>query len=215
MDSLFITFEGLDFCGKTTQVKLLESWLKSKYKDVLVLREPGGTAIGELIREILLNPEHSSLTEASELFLFEASRSQLVKEIIRPALSRGTIVICDRYYDSTTAYQGYGRGISLQLIEAMNLFATENLVPNVTFFLDIPVEEIEKRMKKQKAVKDRMESNAISFYKKVREGYFEIAKKESRIKILDGLLSIEEIHSAIINNIQLLLHQPQLTNKTI
>jgi len=205
---MFITFEGLDFSGKSTQVQLLQERLQREGHNVLVLREPGGTVVGEKIRSILLDAENTQLTEASELFLFEASRSQLVAEVIRPALAQGTIVICDRYYDSTTAYQGYGRGIPLDMISAMNVFASDHLVPTLTFFLDIPLEEIERRIKKANATKDRMELNEREFYERVRNGYLAIAQSERRFSILNGMLSVEEIHSKIWNEIE---HQLQCT----
>ncbi|HOV98355.1 MAG TPA: dTMP kinase [Bacteroidota bacterium] len=205
---MFITFEGLDFSGKSTQVQLLQERLQREGHNVLVLREPGGTVVGEKIRSILLDAENTQLTEASELFLFEASRSQLVAEVIRPALAQGTIVICDRYYDSTTAYQGYGRGIPLDMISAMNVFASDHLVPTLTFFLDIPLEEIERRIKKANATKDRMELNEREFYERVRNGYLAIAQSERRFSILNGMLSVEEIHSRIWNEIE---HQLQCT----
>jgi dTMP kinase len=205
---MFITFEGLDFSGKSTQVQLLQERLQREGHNVLVLREPGGTVVGEKIRSILLDAENTQLTEASELFLFEASRSQLVAEVIRPALAQGTVVICDRYYDSTTAYQGYGRGIPLDMISAMNVFASDHLVPTLTFFLDIPLEEIERRIKKANATKDRMELNEREFYERVRNGYLAIAQSERRFSILNGMLSVEEIHSRIWNEIE---HQLQCT----
>jgi len=206
--SMFITFEGLDFSGKSTQVQLLQERLQREGHNVLVLREPGGTIVGEKIRLILLDAKNTQLTEASELFLFEASRSQLVAEVIRPALAQGTVVLCDRYYDSTTAYQGYGRGIPLDMISAMNAFATAHLAPTITFFLDIPLEEIERRIKKANATKDRMELNEREFYERVRNGYLAIAQSERRFSILNGMLSVEEIHSKIWNEIE---HQLQFT----
>jgi dTMP kinase len=162
-----------------------------------VLREPGGTEIGEKIRKILLDKENISLTDASELFLFSASRSQLVKEVIIPALEGEMTVICDRYYDSTTAYQGYGRNIDLAAIEAINKSATDGLEPDITFFLDIPIREIEKRIARAKANRDRMESNDISFYERVRNGYLELAKQHARYRVLDGLKSIDDLHDEI------------------
>lgn len=199
---LFITFEGLDYCGKTTQLQLLAQRFEQLTLSYIVLREPGGTTIGEKIRSILLDASNSNLTEASELFLFEASRSQLVAEVIKPALAQGTIVLCDRYYDSTTAYQGYGRGISLSLIEAMNAYATGELKPHLTFFLDIPLNEIERRIRHTNATRDRMEMNERSFYERVRNGYYEIAKREQRFRVIDGMQSIETIHAQIWDEIQ-------------
>jgi dTMP kinase len=194
---MLITFEGLDYSGKSTQVKMLSDRITIKGHRVLVLREPGGTEIGEKIRKILLDKENISLTDASELFLFSASRSQLVKEVIIPALEGEMTVICDRYYDSTTAYQGYGRNIDLAAIEAINKSATDGLEPDITFFLDIPIREIEKRIARAKANRDRMESNDISFYERVRNGYLELAKQHARYRVLDGLKSIDDLHDEI------------------
>jgi dTMP kinase len=194
---MFITFEGLDNSGKSTQVQMLAEHLTREEQHVLVLREPGGTEIGEHIRTMLLDKNNTSMTEASELFLFSASRSQLVKEIIKPALEGGMVVVSDRYDDSTTAYQGYGRGISLEVISTINRYATDNLVPDLTFFLDIPIKEIEKRVLRAKKNKDRMESSGIDFYERVRNGYLELAKKEPRYHLLDGLLTIDDIHDTV------------------
>jgi dTMP kinase len=194
---MFITFEGLDYSGKSTQVKLLSDRLSLQDYRVLVLREPGGTEIGEKIRKILLDKVNTGITIASELFLFSASRSQLVNEVIKPALGGDMVVICDRYYDSTTAYQGFGRDISLDVIQAINRYATDGLVPDITFFLDIPIREIEKRMAAAKSNKDRMESNSIEFYERVRMGYLQIAKDESRFCVLEGLQPIDDLHETI------------------
>ena len=194
---MLITFEGLDYSGKSTQVQLLADRLTLKDHRVLVLREPGGTDIGEKIRKMLLDKNNEDMTEASELFLFSASRSQLVQEVVHPALDGGMVVICDRYYDSTTAYQGYGRGISLDVIHAMNQYATGGLSPDVTFFLDIPIREIEKRMNSAKTNKDRMESSGMEFYERVRNGFLQIARSETRCCVLDGMKPIDDLHELI------------------
>ncbi len=194
---MLITFEGLDYSGKSTQVQLLSDRLTLQDHRVLVLREPGGTEIGEKIRKMLLDKTNTGMTEASELFLFSASRSQLIHEVVQPALDGGMVVLCDRYYDSTTAYQGYGRGISLEVIHAINTFATGGLVPNLTFFLDIPIREIEKRMTAAKTNKDRMESSGIEFYERVQQGYLQIAKTETRYRIVHGLQPIDDLHEEI------------------
>jgi len=194
---MLITFEGLDYSGKSTQVQLLSDRLTLQDHRVLVLREPGGTEIGEKIRKMLLDKTNTGMTEASELFLFSASRSQLIHEVVQPALDGGMVVLCDRYYDSTTAYQGYGRGISLEVIHAINTFATGGLVPNLTFFLDIPIREIEKRMTAAKTNKDRMESSGIEFYERVQQGYLQIAKTETRYRIVQGLQPIDDLHEEI------------------
>lgn len=194
---MLITFEGLDYSGKSTQVQLLSDQLTTQDHRVLVLREPGGTEIGEKIRKMLLDKGNIGMTEASELFLFSASRSQLIQEVVRPALDGGMIVICDRYYDSTTAYQGYGRGVALNVIRTINQYATGGLSPDITFFLDIPIREIEKRIATAKANRDRMESSGMEFYERVRDGYLQIAKNESRYIILNGLQPVDELHDCI------------------
>jgi dTMP kinase len=194
---MFITFEGLDYSGKSTQVQLLSDRLSLQDHRVLVLREPGGTDIGEKIRKILLDKNNDDMTEASELFLFSASRSQLIQEVVRPALEAGMVIICDRYYDSTTSYQGFGRGIPLDVIQAINRYATGGLVPDMTFFLDVPIREIEKRMNSVKTNKDRMESNGIEFYERVRNGFLQIAKTESRYRVINGLQPIDDLHELI------------------
>jgi dTMP kinase len=199
---MLITFEGLDYSGKSTQVTQLSDRLSLQDHRVLVLREPGGTEIGEKIRKMLLDKANTGMTEASELFLFSASRSQLIQEVVKPALEGGMVVICDRYYDSTTSYQGYGRGIALDVIQAINKYATSGLTPDLTFFLDIPIKEIEKRMTAAKTNKDRMESNGIEFYERVREGYLQLAKTETRYCVLNGLQPIDELHEQIWQHVE-------------
>jgi dTMP kinase len=194
---MLITFEGLDYSGKSTQVQLLADRLTLQDYRVLILREPGGTEIGEKIRKMLLDKNNDGMTDASELFLFSASRSQLIQEVVRPALEGGMVVLCDRYYDSTTAYQGYGRGIPLEVIDAINRYAVGGLVPDVTFFLDIPIREIEKRIYSAKTNKDRMESSGIEFYERTRNGFLQIAKVESRYCVIDGLQPIDDMHEQV------------------
>ena len=195
--ALFITFEGLDFSGKSTQVALFTERLSTTGIRHLVLRDPGGTAIGERIRSILLDRAVLTMSEMTELFLFSASRAQLVNEIIKPNLENGTIVVCDRFYDSTTAYQGSGRGLPLDAISTINRAAAGGLVPDVTFFIDIPVDEVERRMLAHKAGADRMEMSGKDFYERVRQGFLRLASTESRFEVLDGLCGIEEIHEQL------------------
>jgi dTMP kinase len=194
---MFITFEGLDFSGKSTQVGLLADSLTQSGARTLVIRDPGGTAIGERIRSVLLDRELHDMSDLTELFLFSASRSQLVQQIIKPALKNGTIVLCDRFYDSTTAYQGSGRGLSLDSIKAINRVAADGLVPTTTYFIDIPVSEIELRMMRQKSGADRMEMSGRAFYERVREGFLRLAQDEPRFEVIDGRLSIEEIREKV------------------
>jgi dTMP kinase len=204
---MLITFEGLDFSGKSTQVRLLSERLSQKNFNVLVLREPGGTEIGEKIRSILLDKKSSGMTDSSELFLFSASRAQLVEEVVKPALEGNLIVICDRFYDSTTAYQGWGRGLMKEAIAAIHQLATSGVVPDLTFFLDLPLSEVEKRMQRSKSGKDRMESNGQGFYEKVREGYLHLARQEKRFVIIDAMQSVETIQDTIWQKTEKLVSQ--------
>ncbi len=184
--SLFVTFEGLDASGKSTQVRLLEAHFRKKGEPVRVLREPGGTSVGESIRQMLLDPSHQDLSDAAELFLFSASRSQLVETVIKPLLEDGTHVICDRFFDSTTAYQGGGRRLDTKMIKVINEAATRGLVPHATFFLDVPIDVLAGRMEQSGASRDRMESNDRDFYVRVRASYLELSRTESRFHVLDG-----------------------------
>ncbi len=195
---MLISFEGLDFSGKTTQIRLLVDRLKSIGYNTTLVREPGGTPISEKIRNILLDNKNSEMTQIAELFLFSAARNQLINQVILPSMKDGKIVICDRYYDSTTAYQGFGRDINIEAITRINEIATSGTKPDITFFIDIPIDEITKRCLSANASIDRMESSGEEFYKKVRQGYLEIAKHEpERFFVIDGLLSVDTIHETI------------------
>ena len=196
---LFITFEGGDGCGKTTQIKLLDEYLRAKGYKTLLTREPGAKGLGEKIREILLNYD-GEVSPRCESFLFLADRAQNVDCIIRPALADGTIVICDRHTDSSVAYQGYGRGLDIDRIKKLNLLATDGLVPDLTIVLDVDVETSQARVGSEK---DRMESAGIEFFERVRNGYLEIAKQEpERVKVVDSKQSIEDIHKQILELIK-------------
>jgi dTMP kinase len=195
---MFITFEGLDFSGKSTQATRLVERLRQRQYVVHFIREPGGTPISERIRAILLDRDNRALTPTAELFLFSASRSQLVAGVIRPALQRGELVVCDRYCDSTTAYQGYGRGLDLNAIHMVNHLATAGTMPDLTFFIDIPVEEIERRKTQAGQTFDRMESSGRAFYERVRNGYRAlVAAEPHRWRMLDGLRSVAELEHEI------------------
>ena len=201
MSGLFISFEGIDGCGKSTQADLLRSYLESKGEQVELLREPGGTALSEQIREILLNPNNDKMDPSTESILLSACRAQLTREIIIPALERGNIVICDRYADSTLAYQGYGRGINLEWLEKLNAFATAGLKPDITLLVDLPVDEALNRMQSKSF--DRIEMEGIEFLDKVRSGYLELTDRFSkRYFMIDGMESIEEMSKKIINKIE-------------
>lgn len=191
---LFITFEGADGCGKTTQLELLKEYLTNKGVEVVVTREPGGKGLGEHVRNILLNYD-GEVSDRCESFLFLADRAQNIDVIVTPAINQGKIVLCDRHTDSTVAYQGYGRGLDLDEINMLNNLATGGKKPDLTLVFDIDVETSMKRVGNEK---DRMESAGIEFHNKVRNGYLEIAKQEpNRIKVLDATKSIEEIHKEV------------------
>ena len=192
---LFITFEGGDGCGKTTQIKLLDEYLRNKGYKTMLTREPGSIGLGEKVREILLNYD-GEVSPVCESFLFLADRAQNVDCIIRPALEEGTIVICDRHTDSSVAYQGYGRGLDIDRINMLNNIATSGLKPDLTIVLDVDVETSQSRVGSEK---DRMESAGIEFFERVRQGFLEIAKQEpDRVKVVDSKQSIEDIHKQIL-----------------
>ena len=192
---MFITFEGGDGCGKTTQINLLDEYLRDKGYKTLLTREPGSKGLGVKLREILLNYD-GEVSPVCESFLFLADRAQHVDCIIKPALDEGVIVLCDRHTDSTVAYQGYGRGLDLEQIHKLNKIATSGLKPDLTIVLDVDVETSQKRVGSEK---DRMESAGIEFFERVRQGFLEIAKQEpERVKVVDSTQSIQEIHQEIL-----------------
>ncbi len=200
---IFISFEGIDGSGKTTQIEQLKDYLKSLNIDYVVVREPGGTNEGERIRQILLDRE-SDLTPEAELFLLLASRSILTKRVIIPSLEEGKIVIADRYADSSVAYQGYGRGLDIEFVNSGNSVATCGLKPDITFYIDIPVEESIRRRKEKK--KDRMEIDP-EFLKRVRKGYLKMANNSKRIVVVDGTMNPKEVWQIIKINIEELLRR--------
>lgn len=196
---LFITFEGTDGCGKTTQIEMLKDYFETQGRTVLLTREPGAKGLGTKLREILLNYD-GEVSPVCESFLFLADRAQHVDTIIKPAVARGEIVLCDRHTDSTVAYQGYGRELDIEQIKMLNNIATSGLKPDLTFIFDIDIDTAQKRVGKNK---DRMESAGIEFFKRVRNGYLEIAKQEpERVKVLDGSKSIETIHNELLEILQ-------------
>lgn len=195
---LFITFEGTDGCGKTTQIELLKRYLEEKGYKVVLTREPGAKGLGEKLREILLNYD-GDVSSNCESFLFLADRAQHIDMLIKPAIERGEVVLCDRHTDSTVAYQGYGRGLDLNQIKMLNDIATNGVKPDMTFVFDIDIETAQKRVGK---TKDRMESAGIEFFKRVRQGYLEIAKSEpERVKVLDATQTIETIANQVKEHI--------------
>ncbi len=202
---MFITFEGIDFCGKSTQVELLKKYLLSLNKKVEIIREPGGTEISEIVRSVLLDKKHNCMQMETEIFLFSASRAQLVRERIQPAINQGTYVISDRFHDSTTAYQGYGRGIDLETVKYINKLAIDGAIPDITFIIDIPVHAAnERKIGKGESGLDRMELADNNFFERVRNGYLTIAKQEKRFRVIDGTKTINEISRQIIEAINLL-----------
>ena len=199
---LFITFEGADGCGKSTQLNLLAEYLKNKGYEVLITREPGAKGLGEKVREILLNYD-GEVSDRCESFLFLADRAQHIDMIINPAIEKGIIVLCDRHTDSSVAYQGYGRGLDIERIKMLNNLATNGRTPDLTLVFDVDVETSMARVGNEK---DRMESAGTEFFNKVREGYLEIAKQEpKRVKVLDAKKSVNDIHNEVIKLIEELL----------
>ena len=194
----FITFEGSEGCGKTTQVQRLSARLECSGISYVVTREPGGTPIGETIRELLqFAPHNSTMTAETELLLFEASRSQLVREIITPALKRGLCVIADRFFDSTTVYQGAARKLDRETVERLNAFAVANCVPDITFVLDVDAATAASRMQEPRKA-DRMEQQPAEFYERVREAYRELAKRDpDRVVLIDASGPADQIENKI------------------
>jgi dTMP kinase len=195
----FITFEGSEGSGKSTQADRLAARLQRRGLPYILTREPGGTPIGESIRELLqFAPHNANMTSESELLLFEASRSQLVREVIRPALERGMCVIADRFFDSTTIYQGAARKLDREIIERLNAFAVGDCVPDITFVLDVDAATAEARMHHEPRRADRMEQQPAEFYERVRQGYRKLAAHEpKRIILIDGSRNPDEIEREI------------------
>ena len=193
----FISFEGIDGSGKTTQINRLSEWLEGKNIAHTILREPGGTFLSERVRDLLLNV-NIDIDPNAETLLFMAARSQLIEEIIKPDLDIGKFVICDRFFDSTLAYQGYGRKLSIDDINSMNNFSTNNLYPQITFLMDIDIHTSFKRRVDLEV--DRMESEGKDFLSKVRDGYLEICKENpQRCHIIDATKNEDEIFKDILN----------------
>ncbi|MBS4001666.1 MAG: dTMP kinase [Desulfobulbaceae bacterium] len=194
---MFITFEGIDGSGKTTQIKLLQDYIKSLGNQTVIIREPGGTPFSEIIRDILLNKD-IEINPVSELLLFEAARANLTQQVIIPALKNGFYVLCDRFYDSTTAYQGYGRQLNLDEVLNCHKLATLGLKPDLTFYLKLSLDESLKRSAHKKA--DRMERAGREFFLRVLDGYDAIAESEpERFVIIDAAGDIEETHRKIVS----------------
>ena len=199
MPGLFLSFEGIDFSGKSEQCRrLFERLLERGYDNVEFLREPGGVPIAEAIREIVLDGRNSGLNERTELLLYSAARAQITGERIKPALASGRIVIADRYVDSTLAYQGVGRQLDLDLVRAVSRFATWALLPDRTFLLDVPVQAAAERQRVLGRSGDRIEREAADFHERVRESYLDMARREpERFVVLDGTPSAEAVSAEI------------------
>lgn len=203
----FITFEGIEGCGKSTQLELLKAHLEKKGRAVLSVREPGGTLLGERVRSVLLNGTEEGVDPWAELFLYEACRAQLVAKVIKPALTEGKVVLCDRFFDSTVAYQGFGRGLDAQKIEGLNALATGGLVPDLTILVDCPEEVGLKRAwarinASAGAREDRFEKEELAFHRRVRGGFLAIARNEPRVKAVDGSREISTVHREICDIIE-------------
>jgi len=201
--SLFITFEGVEGSGKTTQIQRLKKYLSRKGISCKVTREPGGAPIGEKVRKILLNPDHHEMVPTTELLLYEAARAQHVKEVIKPFLKKGGIVLCDRFSDATLAYQGYGRRIDLKWIDLFNRLASQGIKPDVTFLLDCPSDVgLKRALQRNQTLKqereERFEREEIQFHRRVRKGYLAIAKKQPRrVKVIDTREGEERVFEKI------------------
>jgi dTMP kinase len=203
LNKRFYSFEGIDYSGKSTQIALLRRFLESRGQKVYVLREPGGTDISEHIRSLLLDKKNSNMTDLCEIFLYSAARTQLVSEKIIPLLEQGYYVIADRYVDSTTAYQGFGRGIDAEMVQQINRAATRGLMPVLTFFLKLDPEESYKRREASGRATDRLEEAGKAFYRRVHAGYLELAQTHpERFIALQADDSVEAIHQRIIQIIQ-------------
>jgi len=211
MKGILISFEGSEGCGKTTQVALLVERLKRLGRKVRVLREPGGTPIGEEIRHTLKHShKNEAMTWEAELLLMNASRAQLVREILRPALTAGEVVVCDRYYDSTTAYQGYGRGLDLKLVRAVVDFAVGGTRPELTLLLRVPTEVSAARLASRQStlpfIRDRIEQADQDFFERVAKGYDKIAASEPRrVKVIDAAGSVKSVSAEIWREVEPLL----------
>lgn len=200
INSIFVSFEGIDGCGKSTQVKLLMERLYDRKIKAFLVREPGGSKIAEHIRSILLDNKYNNMSSQTEALLMTASRAQLTREVILPKLHNGYVVVADRFQDSTIAYQGGGRGLDVPFLRDLNLFATEKLIPDLTFYIDVTAEEGFRRANNTKF--DRIENAGKHFQSKVRSEYLKLVKKEpNRVILVDGKDSIEKIHSIIWNKI--------------
>ena len=205
MSGLFITMEGTDGAGKTTQTELLRKYLEDKGFSVICVREPGGTVISEKIRSIIIDTEHKKMNARTEALLYAAARAQLVSEVIIPTLKKGDVVLCDRFIDSSIVYQGDARKLGEEIVSSINSFAADGIEPDITFFLKLEPEQSIERKKKQEQL-DRIESESLYFHRKVFYGYVSLAEKfPERIKTIDAFADINTIHQNIVWHIENLL----------
>ena len=199
----FVTFEGAEGSGKSTQINLIYELLQKKHKDILNVREPGGVKISESIRDILLDVKNKKMTSECETLLYMAARSQLVDEVIEPALKAGRIILCDRFLDSTVVYQGYGAGVDVEFIKKIGSFITHGITPDLTFVFDI---DPEKGFARRTRGKDRIEERPLEYHRRVRDGYLALAKQEpKRIVVIDAEKSREEIHAVVLKHVEKVL----------
>ncbi len=197
MSGLLITVEGIEGCGKSTQIQKLQQYLDSKSFDVILTREPGGTPISESIRDILLDVKNSEMASITELLLYQAARAQHTAQLILPAIEKGQVVLCDRFIDSTSAYQGAGRGIDNEIVRKLNEIATCGLLPNLTIVIDLPAQEgLARALSNRQS--DRIEQECLDFHKSVRKEFLKLAQREPhRIHVVDGSDSVEAVAKAI------------------
>lgn len=198
MRGTFITLEGADGCGKSTQVALLAAAIQAAGREVVRLREPGGTSISEKIRALVLDPDNAEMASECELLLFEASRAQLVRQVIEPALARGAVVLCDRFYDSTYAYQAAGRALDARVISQANALGSCGVKPDLTLVLDMDTKDALARATRGGA--DRLEAEGVAFQERVRQGYLDLAAAESgRVHVVDATGSTEEVLGRLVD----------------
>lgn len=213
MRGFFVTFEGIEGSGKSTQITLLAATLREQGRRVTLTREPGGTAIGDQIRRILLEPENQGLDPTAELLLYAASRAQHLKEVIRPALARGEIVLCDRFSDATLAYQGYGRGLDIDMIRGLDRLVTGGFLPDLTILLDVDSETGLRRARTRNATtglhaEARFENEALAFHQRVRDGYALLAKREpDRFRVVEALRGPDDIRPDVWAAVEGLLQE--------
>ena len=201
MSGLFVTFEGGDASGKTTQIGLLADWLKAEGKTVLVTREPGGSDLGNELRDIVLH-RRGFIAPRAEALIYAADRAHHIHEVVRPALARGEVVLQDRYLDSSVAYQGAGRVLDPAEVKDVSVWATEGLMPDVTILLDVPADIGLQRQASEERAYDRLEAEALDFHERVRESYLTIAREDpERVAVIDGTASVDDVHQAVLQKV--------------